>query len=179
MESMALNDTLTKLPNRTALRIHLDGLSSCPPQDNQVVAFLYMDLDGFKRVNDSLGHDAGDILLQQCAARLTASLREGDLAVRLGGDEFLLLIHATPATWRSEAGAVANRVITAITAPVILGGGDEARVGTSLGIAAWPTNGDSFGDVMHRADQTLYAVKRAGKGQAWFWEDLTPQMETT
>ncbi|WP_413205094.1 diguanylate cyclase domain-containing protein [Rhodospirillum sp. A1_3_36] len=179
MESMALKDSLTNLPNRSALRIHLDGLCSSPPQDNQTVAFLYLDLDGFKRVNDSLGHDAGDGLLRQCASRLTASLREGDLAIRLGGDEFLLLVHATRETWRTEAEAVAARVITAVTAPVVLTGGVEARVGISLGIAAWPADGDSFGDVMHRADQTLYAVKRAGKGQAWFWEDLPPQMETT
>ncbi|MCF8480562.1 MAG: sensor domain-containing diguanylate cyclase [Rhodospirillum sp.] len=179
METMALKDILTNLPNRTALRAHLDGLSGTKVLDGQAVAFLYMDLDGFKRVNDSLGHEAGDAVLRHCASRLIACLREGDLAVRMGGDEFVLLVHATPESWREVADAVAARVIAAITAPIPLDDGAVARVGTSIGIAAWPLDGESYGDVMHRADQTLYAVKRAGKGQAWFWVDLAHHTERT
>ncbi len=171
MERMAHHDLLTGLPNRAALRAHLDHVVPVMRHPDGTIAFLYLDLDGFKAVNDQMGHAAGDALLKVIAERLRDCLRGEDLAVRLGGDEFALLINTNAQNWRQEADQVAARVITSISKPIRLEEGD-ARVGCSVGIAAWPLDHNEIHHVIQNADTALYAAKHAGKGRAVFWNDI-------
>lgn len=167
LESLAHHDRLTGLPNRLALETLLDHLLPESRRHGRMVACLCLDLDGFKPINDTLGHQAGDEVLQQVAARLRGSLRGGDVVVRLGGDEFLAVIPADAAHWRDEAAACAERIIASLSPPMTVTGG-TAKVGTSIGIAAWPADDDDFHAVMGLADKALYAAKAAGKNRAAF-----------
>ena len=169
----ALHDPLTGLPNRARLREHLATVLAGPAARR--VAVLVLDLDGFKRVNDSLGHPAGDALLAQVAERLLDATRGGDTIARLGGDEFAVLLESARAP--GDASAVAERVLAAMRAPFDLRGA-EAVVGTSIGIAfgAPPdgrgaADGESLADALLRdADLAMYRAKAAGKGRYVFFD---------
>jgi diguanylate cyclase (GGDEF)-like protein len=180
----ALHDPLTGLPNRARLHERLAHALSGPNSEH--VAVLMLDLDGFKRVNDSLGHPAGDALLVQVAERVLNATRGSDTVARLGGDEFAVLLQN--ARTRDDAAAVAERVLVALRAPFTLGGaegGAEAVVGTSVGIAtsaragavpapraaADATDLDARVDALLRdADLAMYRAKASGKGRYVFFE---------
>lgn len=161
----AHHDRLTGLANRAALDAALDHLLPLARRNDHAVACLYLDLDGFKPINDTLGHKAGDAVLQDVALRLKSALRGHDVAVRLGGDEFLAVIMADDGDWQIQAKACAERIIAALSRPMTIDGHD-VKVGASVGIAAWPLHGDDFPKVMAHADQALYAAKRGGKNRA-------------
>lgn len=158
----AAHDVLTDLPNRATFYGHLDERVKRREGGVGDVAVLYVDLDGFKAVNDELGHQAGDELLRVIARRLERAIRPGDVVARLGGDEFAVL--CPHVGHRDEASAVADRLIAGVSEPVVLGG-ERITVGASIGICLGgaATSADSL---VRQADAALYEVKRAGRG-AW------------
>jgi diguanylate cyclase (GGDEF)-like protein len=171
MEDLALHDPLTGLLNRNGLRQYLQREMVTARTSGASLLVLICDLDGFKGVNDRLGHSIGDQLLQQVAKRLSTAVRPGDLVARLGGDEFMLALRAKEGTSDLAARERARRALVAIAAPYDLAE-QQVRVGGSLGGAIWPEHADAgaldpmgLDGIMEKADAALYAVKRAGKGQ--------------
>ena len=158
----AYHDTLTGLPNRLFLTDNLPKILSDVVEHDRVLSLFFIDLDGFKQVNDTLGHQAGDLLLQNVADRLSQCVSRPDGCVRLGGDEFVLL-----ETWASvshEAERLAEAVIEAVNQPIALGGVD-AHVGASIGIALAPQHADSPAALLELADQAMYRAKKSGKNR--------------
>jgi len=168
----ARHDALTQLPNRTYLHELIDTELSGPGRTPVV---LFLDLDGFKEVNDSLGHDTGDDLLREVAARLTASVREGDTVGRLGGDEFVVLSRECSP---EDADALAERLRATVARPVDLAG-RAVRVGASIGIAG--TSGHRYlrsSDLVRDADLAMYAAKASGRNRVrLFTPDLRDAAE--
>ncbi|MCZ2837576.1 diguanylate cyclase domain-containing protein [Modestobacter sp. VKM Ac-2985] len=159
IEELAYTDPLTALPNRRRFEERMESALWQARLDGTAVALLFLDLDGFKAVNDALGHGAGDELLQVVADRLRHRLRRGDLLARLGGDEFLVgLSGLDPATAAQEAARVAAQLQAAVTAPVQLGS-STVQVQASVGISVHPDDGAEFGPLLHRADARMYAAK--------------------
>ncbi|MFI3154780.1 MAG: PAS domain S-box protein [Methylococcaceae bacterium] len=172
IKQLAFYDPLTQLPNRRLLEERLKHGINVERRDGRQLALLMLDLDRFKAVNDSLGHLAGDELLQQVAARITARLRDVDMVARLGGDEFIVLLEdiARP----KDAARVAKEIIADLTKPFCLIHGNNVRIGASIGIALYPQHGGSPEQIMDHADAALYQAKAAGRGCfAYFSEDLT------
>lgn len=159
---MAYYDTLTDLPNRALLQDRARQALAQARRDGAGMAVVYLDLDGFKQVNDLLGHDAGDILLAEFARRLRAAVRATDTVSRQGGDEFVVLL-AVPADARQVA-VVARKILATCEADFVLAG-QSARVGVSGGVALYPQHGDSFEALSRHADAAMYAAKRTGRGR--------------
>lgn len=159
----ARTDRLTELPNRIQLEERLaelcDDLVTMP--DTPSFAVLCLDLDGFKAVNDQFGHAAGDTLLRAVAGRVVQSIRNQDIACRVGGDEFVLLL---PDTSAAEASFVAARLIAAVSRPYDIGIDHLVRIGVSVGSAIAEEPGERPQSLLDRADQALYLAKAAGKG---------------
>jgi diguanylate cyclase (GGDEF)-like protein len=156
----AVTDHLTGLPNRRALAAEMDQLV----RDGHRAALILLDLDGFKAVNDGLGHRAGDDLLRRLGERLRPALRPGDLLFRLGGDEFAVLL---PDATAEAADDCARRVHRLVCRPVDLDG-VSVQVGASLGVAATPDEAITIDDLLHRADRAMYAAKSTQGGVRWF-----------
>jgi diguanylate cyclase (GGDEF)-like protein len=130
------------------------------------VALLFLDLDGFKAVNDSVGHLAGDELLVATGKRLKERLRRSDLLGRLGGDEFLVVLSGlTAATARTEADTVAAQLAAAVAAPVQLGE-QSVQVGVSVGVSVFPDDGPGFAALLQAADRRMYTAKHADRAPA-------------
>jgi len=156
----SLNDSLTGLPNR---RCVLDTLSAHLAQarlDDSHIALLYLDLDGFKIVNDSLGHAIGDALLTFVALRLRSGIREGDMLARLGGDEFMIIMNHIDSP--EQADSVAKHVLEALAKPFHVKA-HSLSIGVSIGISYFPGNAADAEELMQQADSAMYAAKRAGK----------------
>ncbi|MFT5534144.1 MAG: diguanylate cyclase (GGDEF)-like protein/PAS domain S-box-containing protein [Burkholderiaceae bacterium] len=164
---MANEDSLTELPNRHWLTSFLPEAIKQARQANRMVAVLFIDLDDFKDVNDTLGHSAGDELLRMAAQRLKSVLRPGDHVARLGGDEFTVIL-STVAD-RPTSAMVAQRIIDTFTTPFELGHGIDT-VGISIGISLFPHDGDGAGDLLKNADIAMYCAKTAGKNRCQFYE---------
>ena len=160
LEALALQDALTGLANR---RLLLDRMSMALAQARRgktSMAVMYLDLDGFKQINDTLGHKAGDLLLISVAQRLTAAVREEDTVARLGGDEFAMsLPHISN---RGDATRMAQKIVEAVSRPYDLDGA-KARITISIGIGIFPENGRDAEALMLAADAALYEANRAGK----------------
>jgi diguanylate cyclase (GGDEF)-like protein/PAS domain S-box-containing protein len=165
LEHQALHDGLTGLANRVLFSAHLSRALASARRTNQRRAVLVMDLDGFKQVNDTLGHDRGDTLLRQLGARLVAALREGDTVARLGGDEFAIL--AADATDLEGAAAMAWKIQQACEQAFTIDD-TPVDVSTSIGIALFPEHGTTTAELLHRADLAMYVAKRSGHGHAVF-----------
>lgn len=163
----ALHDSLTGLPNRHAIMEHL--AARLADRDAVValggLALMLVDLDGFKEINDRHGHDGGDELLKQVAARARATLRDTDFVARLGGDEFLVVIPQV--SDRETAALVAQKLIDAIGKPFALGQ-IEAQVGASIGIAIFPRDAGDREGLLKCADAALYQAKAAGRNRLRF-----------
>ncbi|MDQ1660549.1 MAG: hypothetical protein QOJ68_529 [Blastococcus sp.] len=159
IEELAYTDPLTGLPNRRRLEEQVETAIWNARAGGDAVALLFLDLDGFKDVNDRLGHAAGDELLQNVAERLRARLRRHDLLARLGGDEFLVAVAGLdPATATQEAARVAGDLADAVAAPVLVR--DElVSIGASVGISVYPNDGEEFAALLHEADLKMYALK--------------------
>jgi diguanylate cyclase (GGDEF)-like protein/PAS domain S-box-containing protein len=172
IKHLAYYDTLTGLPNRRLLQEHLKHAINIERRGSKQLGLLMLDLDRFKAVNDSLGHLAGDELLQQVAARITARLRESDMVARLGGDEFVVLLDNI--SLPEDAARVAKEIIANLTQPFCLSQSDDVQIGASIGIGLYPQHGDSYETLMDNADAAMYQAKEAGRGCfAYFSDDLT------
>jgi diguanylate cyclase (GGDEF)-like protein len=161
-EHRANHDSLTNLPNRDLFNeIAIQQLAACQ-RERIGLAVLYVDLDGFKSVNDRYGHSVGDDLLCAVASRLTNAIRGSDLVARLGGDEFVvLLIGVEP----KDAKAVAHNLIGLLSRPFAVGA-LTLQISASIGVAVYPSAGDSIPILLSRADAAMYKAKKAGKQQA-------------
>ena len=159
MESFALRDRLTGLFNRRGLEQYLVA-----PKSKMMI--LYLDLDGFKQVNDTLGHAAGDAVLKEVAQRLSSSIRDGEIAARLGGDEFIVIVTVREEANKQYGNQIATRIIDKVNEPIAVNG-VTATVGCSIGAAFWSGEG-SIDDVIETADQALYTAKRSGKNHIVF-----------
>jgi diguanylate cyclase (GGDEF)-like protein/PAS domain S-box-containing protein len=172
MDHLAHHDQLTGLPNRTLFYDRLKQAQTQAKRRGQGLALLYLDLDGFKAVNDSHGHEQGDRLLQSVAQRLTACVRESDTVARMGGDEFTVLLPDLPG--REAAERIANLIIEFIARPFIHEG-VTSTVGVSIGISFYPQDGEDPDDLLLRADAAMYRVKHDGKNGFSFWADPSPK----
>ena len=161
MEYQAHHDALTGLPNRLLLMSLLEHALEVSRRHNSQVAVLYFDLDHFKAVNDTLGHPAGDELLQKVALRLVAHVRDMDTLARLGGDEFVAVLEDVKGP--ESAAKVAREFVRLLNQPFVVAAGQEARIGASVGIAMFPTDGDSTEILLQHADAALYRAKAAGR----------------
>lgn len=165
MEDIAYQDRLTALPNRRFFEQYLDVALSRARAEMGHVAALYIDLDGFKPVNDRLGHDAGDEVLRQVGVRLASSLRGDDVVARIGGDEFAAILVSSGCSGLANLDEVTARIIAAVNEVVVVQG-QPVRVGCSIGVALWPLDGPDLSSVLKHADEALYEAKRRGKNQA-------------
>jgi diguanylate cyclase (GGDEF)-like protein/PAS domain S-box-containing protein len=166
-------DQLTGLPNRTLFMDRLTRLVLEGRRAKTSVGLMFIDLDGFKAINDTLGHDAGDELLKSTARRLEKCVREADTVARLGGDEFTVIM---PLIDNFEAaGFVAGRIIKSLTEPFDLGG-REGRVSASIGISLLPAQASTAGELLHNADVAMYHAKHQGKANYQFFR---PELEST
>ncbi len=162
----ATHDTLTGLPNRTLLEEQLDHAITLAARKHWRVALLFIDLDRFKNVNDSLGHAAGDQLLKQVAARLLGCIRETDIVSRQGGDEFVIML--PDATSDETIVHFADRTIAAMVEPFLIDG-YELSVTPSIGIAVYPRDGEDIDTLVRSADAAMYAAKDAGRNNYRFF----------
>ena len=160
LEALALNDPLTGLANRRLLRDRMSVALVHARRNKSAMAVVYLDLDGFKEINDTLGHGAGDILLKMVAGRLVETVREEDTVARLGGDEFVIALwHVSGA---DDAARVASKVIEAVSQPCDIEG-QTVSITTSAGVGIYPVHGDDADTLMKSADLALYEAKHAGK----------------
>jgi diguanylate cyclase (GGDEF)-like protein len=164
--SLAYSDPLTGLANRTSLGPSLEQAVQRARRRNAKLAVVFVDLDGFKQVNDVQGHDAGDALLIEVAQRLRVNLRASDLVARLGGDEFLVVLEEVAETTPVET--VARKLLSEVARPYTLGG-REAHVTASIGISVYPDDAVDSLALMKHADTAMYAAKQAGKNTFRFY----------
>ena len=160
IEQLAHYDELTHLPNRSLFYDRLGQAITMAKRNRRSIALMYIDLDGFKNVNDTLGHHMGDLLLVQTAERLRLCVRESDTLARIGGDEFTILLN--DAHERENMEMVAQKVINSIDQPFYLEG-HVAQIGASIGIARYPDDAPTSGTLLIVADKAMYAAKAAGK----------------
>lgn len=166
-EQLATHDTLTGLPNRMQLNERMQQiLDSAPRQEFNAVMFI--DLDRFKEVNDSMGHKAGDILLCEVARRLKDGMRPGDIVARLGGDEFVVVAHCASGT--DSAARIAEKLLSSLSAPIDIEG-QEVFVGGSIGISMYPQDGQTRELLFQNADTAMYRAKAAGRNCYRFFNE--------
>lgn len=170
METLAYYDQLTGLQNRLLFKEQLRAALSTAERDSRHMALLYLDLDHFKRINDTLGHEAGDQLLVEVAQRLKSCLREEDAIARLGGDEFAVLLKQVESAQYSFV--VANKIIAELNRPLMLLG-QEVVVGASIGITLAPDDSRDIDVLMKNADLAMYQAKYKGRNVFQFY---TPEM---
>jgi two-component system, cell cycle response regulator len=160
LESLALHDALTGLPNRRLLMDRLSLAIAHARRNKRTMAVMYLDLDGFKQINDTMGHDAGDTLLSLVAARLVAALRQEDTVAHVGGDEFVIAL--AELSHSDDAAKLASKVIQAVSQPYRIQS-CSVSVTTSIGVSIYPTHGEEVKTLMKSADLALYEAKRTGK----------------
>ena len=167
LEKLANFDVLTGLPNRTLLADRMDLAIARARRQEQLLAVCFLDLDGFKPINDKYGHETGDQLLMQVAHRLRAAIRADDTAARLGGDEFVLLLSNLNTVEECEIALL--RVMEELTAPIAIGG-LQLAISASIGIAIYPFD-DAEPDMLLRlADHAMYRAKQNGRGRFHFFD---------
>lgn len=169
LQYLAYNDVLTGLPNR---RLFLDRLNTSLSQarrDKHMLAVLFVDLDQFKQVNDTLGHKAGDELLVGVTERMKSCLRESDTLARFGGDEFAVIL---PVISDAEAANnVARKFLDSYTKPMKINGG-VLNVTASMGISIFPNDGEDMDDLLHHADSAMYRIKKAGRNGCLLYTEV-------
>jgi diguanylate cyclase (GGDEF)-like protein len=166
LKHLAFHDALTDLPNRALLMERLDQQIAIAEREQFDMALMFLDLDRFKVVNDTFGHNMGDDLLKSVAQKLLAQVRQSDTVARLGGDEFVIQLR-NPAS-KEEVAHIAERIIGVINEPMKFGA-QEVQVGASIGIAMFPSDGKGSIELMQNADTAMYAAKDAGKNTFRFF----------
>jgi diguanylate cyclase (GGDEF)-like protein/PAS domain S-box-containing protein len=171
LDKLANHDTLTGLPNRLFLQAHLpEAIVRCQ-ESGQMLAVLFLDLDRFKHINDSRGHEVGDKLLQEIAKRVRAAVRPADIVVRMGGDEFVVVLHKVNAP--DEVAIAATRINEVLAAPVMIDG--RALVATvSIGVSLFPRDGATMGELLKHSDTAMYQAKDLGRNN---FQVFSPQMD--
>ncbi len=162
IEYQAYHDALTGLANRRLFQEHLSLALALAQRRSTGVAVLFLDLDHFKVVNDSLGHSVGDMLLQQIATRLKSTVREGDSVARVGGDEFTIVLHELSRT--SDAAVVAEKLLQTVAAPMEING-MRLQITTSIGITVFPDDGTDAETLLKSSDAAMYAAKAGGRNR--------------
>ncbi|WP_127554959.1 putative bifunctional diguanylate cyclase/phosphodiesterase [Saccharospirillum alexandrii] len=170
IQYMAHHDELTGLPNRSLLQDRVDGAIELARRRQSRTAVLMIDLDRFKHVNDSLGHQTGDVLLREVAVRLQRCVRSSDTIARLGGDEFVICL--PDIGFDTIASTVAAKVMHELEAPFFVRN-QPLKLGASIGISLYPEDGDSAHDLLRTADTAMYSAKKSGRGQyCYFTHEL-------
>ena len=159
-------DALTGTPNRVFMQDRLEAAIALARRHGQHIAVLFIDLDDFKRINDTRGHAVGDAMLQLAARRLEMVVRESDTVSRHGGDEFIVLM--TELSHASDAASIAEKILSAFAAPAKLGG-REISLSASIGIALYPEDGEDAATLISRADAAMYRAKRSAGGSFWLY----------
>ncbi|MFU8839058.1 MAG: diguanylate cyclase domain-containing protein [Thiohalomonadaceae bacterium] len=167
MHKLAHYDQLTGLPNRILFNERLRYALSQAERNKKMVAVMFLDLDGFKPVNDTLGHAAGDQLLYQVAQRLKDCLRASDTVARFGGDEFTIVLPDVDGV--RSAAQIAKKIIEQVAKPYQLDG-NEVQITTSLGISLYPDHANNPAELIHHADGAMYQAKRQGKNQYHYFD---------
>jgi len=174
LQHMAFYDSLTQLPNRTLYKERLEQELRIAKRRNEHLAVLFLDLDRFKYINDTLGHATGDELLVEASQRISECVRESDTVARLGGDEFTVILSNTHDTQSIEK--ISRAIINSISKKFIIKDND-VNIGVSIGIALYPKNGDNYGDLIKNADAAMYKAKEAGRNTfSFFTDDLQATM---
>ncbi len=167
LEQIAHYDILTHLPNRMLLAEHLQEAVFLANTDERFMVVAYIDLDGFKEMNDRYGHEAGDLLLVTVSRRMKAALREKDVLARMGGDEFVALIVSLDNPQACQP--ILGRLLQAAADPVVLGN-LSMQVSASIGVAICPPDGSEPDQLIRHADQAMYRAKQLGKSRFYFWQ---------
>ena len=164
----AYHDSLTGLPNRALLLERLNQEMAHSRRSSKQLAVLFMDLDRFKNINDSMGHDSGDRLLCQVAERLVSCTREGDSVARLGGDEFVVLLPGLNSP--QQAVRLASEMMSLLKEPFMIDG-NESYIGLSIGVSIFPDDGSLAPELLKKADMAMYRAKATGRGRIVFFEE--------
>ncbi|MBN8506289.1 MAG: EAL domain-containing protein [Burkholderiales bacterium] len=168
LRQMAMYDHLTQLPNRTLFREVFQHEASFAKRHGQQLALLFVDLDRFKAINDTLGHAAGDRLLLTISERLRAAVRGSDLVCRVSGDEFLLLLRE--AVTMEAVQVAVQRLISSVSEALEIQGGQQASVSASVGVAMFPADGEEFDELVRHADMAMYEAKEEGRSRFAFYQ---------
>ena len=169
LQRMAQHDSLTELPNRALFQDRLHTAFAHARRDNTQLCLLFIDLDGFKQINDNFGHLVGDRLLQKVAGRLRDCVRESDTVARMGGDEFVVLTHDVSAA--GDAVQIAEKIRAAIAQPYDIAD-LQVRISLSIGIALYPQHGDDYQQLLKSADNAMYRAKNSGGDRSMLFELL-------
>ena len=173
LDKLANHDALTGLPNRMFLQSHLPAALERAKKDGQMLAVLFLDLDRFKHINDSRGHEVGDKLLQEIAKRVRAAVRPHDVVVRMGGDEFIVVLEQVASVEHVQT--TATRVNEVLGAPVVIDG--RALVATvSIGVSLFPRDGATMGELLKHSDTAMYHAKDSGRNT---FQVFSPQLDQT
>jgi len=167
LKYLASHDTITSLPNRALLNEHLHHILANARRTHSKVALFYLDIDGFKKVNDDYGHEVGDRLLKTLGDKMLATMRQSDLVARVGGDEFIVAVNDV-----NDIGhlvGIANKLIELVGEPVNIND-HICRVGVSIGISIYPQDGDDIDSLVRCADQAMYKIKSSGKNSHSFYK---------
>ncbi|HXE37983.1 MAG TPA: EAL domain-containing protein, partial [Azonexus sp.] len=172
IQALAFNDQLTGLANRFSLNERLNRALALAARSGKQVALLMIDLDNFKIINDTLGHQIGDRLLMEVARRLGGAVRQSDLVARLGGDEFIVVLSEIDSP--ADAAHVADKILTVLAAPYVLDG-NELRTNASIGVCLFPDDAGESQDLIKKADVAMYHAKSRGRGNYQFFRDEIQQ----
>jgi len=167
LEKLAHHDPLTGLPNRTLFHDRLDRASSQAKRHGGAIAFMFLDLDGFKPINDVYGHESGDLVLKEVALRLNKCTRETDTVARLGGDEFGVILE--PRVTRETTEVTARRMLAVLSDPILIGD-RSCTVGVSIGISMYPADTENLDTLVKNADEAMYEVKKSGRNNIRFFQ---------
>ncbi|HKN03549.1 MAG TPA: sensor domain-containing diguanylate cyclase, partial [Buttiauxella sp.] len=159
--NMAFLDQLTGLPNRRMMEEQLDQMLALSQREHRKLSLLFVDLDRFKAVNDQHGHKTGDWLLVQVASRMKSALRASDIASRIGGDEFVILLPDTHKT--EDAVLVAEKIRAVLEKPFVMDNGVELDISSSIGVAMYPDQAENVRDLLHFGDEAMYRAKTNGR----------------
>jgi diguanylate cyclase (GGDEF)-like protein/PAS domain S-box-containing protein len=173
LQHLAHHDALTGLANRTLLLERLKAAMDAAAGHRRQGALAFLDLDNFKHINDTFGHDAGDAVLREIAARLRDSMREEDTVARLGGDEFVLVIAEQPDV--TQLACLVERIRQSVSAPIVVEG-KEIQPGTSIGVSLFPQDGRTVDHVMRAADAAMYHAKTLGRNNVQFYSEELNQV---